>query len=92
MDWNGRLPHSPFLCNRAIVGWYLSQRAATEPVASGQYVAAYLCQHEGTRYAVVTTTNSGSISDRIHVLAVYVICGNDALVRVCRWPCEIEGY
>ncbi|MGE5285932.1 MAG: hypothetical protein ACM3ML_01760, partial [Micromonosporaceae bacterium] len=27
-------------CNRAIVGWYLSQRPATERPASGQYVAA----------------------------------------------------
>ncbi len=92
MDRNRRLPHNPFLCNRAIVGWYLSQRPAADRPASGQYVAAYLCQHEGTRYAVVTTTNNGSVSDQIDVLAVYLIRGNDGLVRLCYWPGEIEGY
>jgi hypothetical protein len=92
MDGNGRLPHNPLLCNRAIVGWYMSQQAAAGPQASGQYVAAYLCQHEGARYAVITTTKSGSISDQVHVLAVYLIGESDTLARLCHWPGEIEGY
>ena len=92
MDWNGRLPHNPFLCNRAIAGWYVTRRPAAGPPAGGQYVAAYLCQYEGTRYAVVTTTNSGSISAQVQVLAVYLIREDDALIRLCCWPDAIESY
>jgi len=89
---NSRLPHDPFLCNRAIVGWYASLPAAAEPPAGGQYVAAYLCQHEGSRYVVVTTTSDGSISDEVRVLAVYLVRRDDALARLGYWPEEIEGY
>jgi hypothetical protein len=92
VDANGRLPHNPLLCIRAITGWYLSRRPAAGPPACGEYVAAYLCRHEGTRYAVVTTTDSGSISDQVQVLGVYLIRGNDTLVQLRRWPGEIEHY
>lgn len=90
MNDNGRLPADPLLCSRAIVGWYLSRSAPADPVPSGQYVAAFMCQHEETRYAVVTTTNCGNISGGTDVLAVYLIRPNDSLARLNRWPAEIE--
>ena len=82
MDDNGRLPHDPFLCNRAIVGWYLSDSASASSPPGGRYVAAYICQHEGLRYAVVTTASKGTISPGVQVLAVYLIRGDDTLTRV----------
>ena len=92
MEENGRLPHDPFLCNRAIVGWYLSRPTVPQSPASGRYVAAYLCQHQGTRYAVVTTTIGGSISDEANVLAVYLVRKDGTLARLCHWPQEVERY
>ena len=92
MDENGRLPHNPFLCNRAIVGWYLSRPARASPLSNGRYVAAYLCRHQRCRYAVVTTTSDGSISLGVQVLAVYLVHSDDMLTRLCQWPEEIEGY
>jgi len=92
MGHNCRLPHNPFLCNRAIVGWYLSSSPVPSTPAGGSYVAAYLCQHEGDRYAVVTTTCGGSIGDGVEVLAVYLIGGGDTLTRLSRWPGAIESY
>ncbi len=89
---NGRLPHDPFVCNRAIVGWYLSSPQPARTLAGGCYVAAYLCQHGGLRYAVVTTTSGGSIGDGVQVLAVYLIARSGALARTSRWPGAIEGY
>lgn len=93
MDDNRRLPHDPFICNRAIVGWYLSCSSTANPLNSGNYVAAYLCQHAGDRYAVVTTTRDGSIgAGGIQVLAVYLINAAHTLTRLSHWPEEIEMY
>jgi hypothetical protein len=89
---NRRLPLDSQLCHRAIADWYLTRHGVHDLPAGGGYVAAYLCQHEGTRYAVVTTSCAGSTSRGVQVLAVYLIRRNGALVRLSKWPEEVEPY
>jgi hypothetical protein len=92
MGDNGLLPSNSLLCHRAIAGWYLSQPGTPAELPSSQLVAAYLCRHEGVQYAVVTTTDCGSIGGGVQVLSVFHVWRNDALVRINCWPKEIESY
>lgn len=92
MGDNRLLPSNALLCHRAIAGWYLSQPGAPTELPGSQLVAAYLCRHQGIRYAVVTTTDCGSISGGVQVLSVYHVRSNEALVRIDCWPQEIESY
>lgn len=84
---NRRLAPDPLLCNRALAAWYLSARAQPGPVPASKHLTAYLCEHDGCRYAVV-------ISDRPRgdVLAVYQVRPDGTLARRCAWPAEIGRY
>jgi hypothetical protein len=84
MEGNGRLRLDPLVGNRALAAWHLSAQATTGPVPGGQ-PSAYLCQHDSHRYAVIINTSTG-------VLAVYRVHPDGTLVRLDRWPGEIETY
>jgi hypothetical protein len=85
VEGNGRLEVDPLLRNRVLAAWLLSVPARAGPAPGGSRPSAYLCQHDSHRYAVVITTNAG-------VLAVYRVHPDGTLVRLDRWPEEIESY
>ena len=87
MEGNGRLELDPLVGNRALAAWLLSTPARAGPAPGGQRPSAYLCQHDSHRYAVVTSTSTST-----DVLAVYRIHPDGTLVRLDRWPEEIESY
>jgi hypothetical protein len=82
---DGRLEPDPLLCHRVLAAWLRLGQANAGPAPGGLHPIAYLCQHEGSRYAVVISAGGG-------VLAVYGIHPDGALVRLGHWPKEIEGY
>ena len=85
MSHNGRLHPDPLVHNRALAAWLLSARAGTGRVSDRQRPGAFLCQHHSDRYVVITGTSAG-------VLAVYRIDADGTLMRLDRWPGEIESY
>jgi len=85
VEGNGRLELDPLVGNRALAAWLLSTPATAGPPPGGQRPSACLCQHDSHRYAVITSTSTG-------VLAVYRIHPDGTLIRLDRWPEEIENY
>jgi hypothetical protein len=85
MRHGGRLESDPLVCHRVLAAWLRSTQADADRAPRGPHPTAYLCQHEGSRYAVITSAGSG-------VLAVYRIRPGGSLVRLGQWPSEIEGY
>jgi hypothetical protein len=85
MSHNGRLHPDPLVHNRALAAWLRSAQAGAGPTSDGQRPYAFLCQHHSDRYVVITGTSTG-------VLAVYRIDADGTLIRLDRWPGEIESY
>jgi hypothetical protein len=84
MEGNGRLRLDPLVGNRALAVWHLSAQATTGPCPAAS--------HPPTCVSTTATGTRSSISTSTGVLAVYWVHPDGTLVRLDRWPSEIETY
>ena len=62
MRQDGRLEPGPLVCHRVLAAWLRFTQANAGPAPGVRHPIAYLCQHEGSRYAVVTSAGGGVLA------------------------------